>query len=271
VPSSSHGVRAARCEPLLVIIQKNVCHAIIDQRQAIMAWPPLQLVQALTTRVSQKEYLKLSNDEEKTPSSVKENPLTASKLLSFASTIILTALISSTITASILSMPLGLSSNSKNNKTSNRVNATCGTTVSEALENNCIFDMMVSRWEAPECHDAELLAEVLRTGPWQWYADANHTILVSREEVAKGLFDIDPLYTDNNYHVDHCMYMWMKQHRAYLRGAPLEEDLWGFKHTLHCAALMRKNMDLEFGRTWAGFAICRTVDVWEKYELDDVK
>lgn len=76
---------------------------------------------------------------------------------------------------------------------------------------------------------------------------------------------------DHGFHVDHCMYMWMKQHRAYLRGAALEEDLWYFEHTLHCAGLTRGDRDRSLERIFAGFAPCRSIDMWKKHDLENKK
>jgi hypothetical protein len=86
------------------------------------------------------------------------------------------------------------------------------------------------------------------------------------EEVAQGRYQDYPLYVDDHFHIDHCMYMWMKQHRAFLRGAPMEEENWTFEHTLHCAALPRGNVDREFARQQVGFGVCRSPDKWEEYE-----
>ncbi|MCJ1409487.1 hypothetical protein MMC19_003568 [Ptychographa xylographoides] len=146
------------------------------------------------------------------------------------------------------------------------IDLTCGHSVAEALANGCHFDMMASTWEAPPCHDAELLAEVLADGPWQWYRDPEHKELIPREEVALGQFPIDPFYPDSNYHIGHCMYMWKKQHRAYMQGGAISEDLWDYKHTVHCARLVMKKEWPKLGRTQAGFSVCRNEGGWRKHE-----
>ena len=146
------------------------------------------------------------------------------------------------------------------------IDLTCGHSVEEALANGCQFDMMASTWEAPGCHDAALLAEVLHEGPWQWYRDPANRELVPREEVAQGNFPVEPLYPDSNYHIGHCMYMWRKQHRAYMRGQAISEDLWDYNHTVHCAQLVLREKWPAYGRTQAGFSVCRNEAAWRRYE-----
>lgn len=173
------------------------------------------------------------------------------------------ALASAAITALVFGVVLV---GQKNDRSEAVIDNSCGHSVEEALTNGCHFDMMASTWETPECHDADLLEEVLTEGPWQWYRDAEHKELVPRGEVALGEFPILPFYPDSNYHIGHCMYMWRKQHRAYLRGMAISEDLWDYNHTAHCAKLvLRENWPL-LGRTQAGFSVCRTAAAWRRLE-----
>ena len=168
-----------------------------------------------------------------------------------------------TIILFVLGPPVGRTSSQKPSEP--LIDTGCGHSVEEALTNGCHFDMMASTWEAPECHDAELLAQVLDGGPWQWYQDREHNKLVPREEVAEGRFPIVPLFPDSNYHIGHCMYMWMKQHRAYIKGRAISEDLWDYNHTVHCAKLVMREEWPTWGRTQAGFSVCRNQKGWERH------
>jgi len=214
------------------------------------------------------KYSALSTGEEGTPRPVNV-PSTLNRILSFGSTIVFTAILSSTITTAVLSTSAFRSHSHETSVKSHGVDTDCGNSIPEAISKGCSFDMMAGKWQPPECHDSELLSEVLSTGPWNWYLDMNRTMQVPNEEVAKGLYHDHPLYVDENFHIDHCMYMWMKQHRAFLRGSPMEEENWTFEHTLHCATLSRGNVNREFAQQWAGFAVCRSPDMWQDYEMKE--
>ncbi|RDW81846.1 hypothetical protein BP6252_02958 [Coleophoma cylindrospora] len=225
------------------------------------------MIKGFTMQPQQSGYEKIQPVEDAPP----KHSEPSTTLLKSCLSIVLTAIVSVTLTVLILTSTSHLPNDQKPGEFSS-VDRTCGSTLDEAIANGCIFDMMASRWEAPECFDEELLAAVLETGPWTWYSDSSRTIPIDRQEVAKGLFpnSSEPLYTDGHYHVGHCSYMWMKQHRALQRGGALEEDLWSFRHTAHCANMIRKvGWDgLELGRTTAGFSVCRTPDVWRRYDKE---
>lgn len=178
-------------------------------------------------------------------------------------TYIISGLIGATITVLVLTSFTIRPTNSSADFKS--VDAGCGDSVAEARANGCIFDMMVSRWEHPECHDGELLAKTLETSPVQWYLDVNFTQLVPREEIAKGDFAETYMFVGPHYHIGHCMYQWERQHRAYRRQGAISSDVWEFDHTHHCTKLVLGEWP-PYVRTMAGFSACRTPDVWGKYE-----
>jgi hypothetical protein len=105
------------------------------------------------------KYSALSTGEEGVPCPV-NGPSTLKKILSLGSTIVFTALISSAITASILSTTATHPHNKISLK-SHGIDSNCGYSIDEALANGCSFDMMAGKWQPPECHDSELLSEVL--------------------------------------------------------------------------------------------------------------
>lgn len=66
----------------------------------------------------------------------------------------------------------------------------CGSTWQEAQAMGCKFDVMASRWYAPECFFQEVLDEMLAE-PWvnfTWYVDEDHTEVFPAEKALAGEF-----------------------------------------------------------------------------------
>lgn len=126
----------------------------------------------------------------------------------------------------------------------------CGHNWREAKALGCHFDVMASRWYAPECFDQEvlddMLAEPLVNSNFTWYADKAHTIVVPPEKVFNGEFD--KVYPDNLFHIKHCLHLWRKLHHAILVGRPVDEDILDYGHTLHCTRMVMKWMEPGFER-----------------------
>lgn len=66
----------------------------------------------------------------------------------------------------------------------------CGSTWEQAKEMGCKFDVMASRWYAPDCFFDEVLDEMMAE-PWvnfTWYADEDHTEIFPSEKAMAGEF-----------------------------------------------------------------------------------
>ena len=110
----------------------------------------------------------------------------------------------------------------------------CGDTWQEAKALGCIYDVIASRWYAPECFDRESF-EAMRREPgtnYTWFTDKEHTQPFPAEVAERGEFVLlFPLY---NFHKIHCLYLWRKMHHALLNNLPLDDDLMEEDHTIHC-------------------------------------
>jgi hypothetical protein len=116
----------------------------------------------------------------------------------------------------------------------------CGSTPKEAKQLGCVFDLMSWCWLPPACHDESLALEHLQYGPWDWYEDVAGTRPVTEEEAETG--EITPLYVEESFHQIHCIYIWKKQHRAYLGGGVIDDYVAGFNHTVHCSKTLLRQV-----------------------------
>jgi hypothetical protein len=88
-------------------------------------------------------------------------------------------------------------------------------------------------WQLPECFDAELQEEYIHYRDWKWFVNANMTQEMPLEILRKG--DHEVAYATNEFHLIHCMYVWIKQHKVYKYGGSLDQDSQSVEHTRHCA------------------------------------
>ena len=137
----------------------------------------------------------------------------------------------------------------------------CGNSVEEAKANGCHFDMMSWLWLPHECFDAELVEEFIQLRDWKWYTH-NRGFEEDRVPVADvrtGIYD--SLWAPQEYHMWHCTYMWKKMHRAILRHGPIDNDIAGYNHTLHCEKMLLEPGSLTAVNTLvtAEFASCSYV------------
>ncbi|KAK1760003.1 hypothetical protein QBC47DRAFT_357814 [Echria macrotheca] len=110
----------------------------------------------------------------------------------------------------------------------------CGNSWQEAKAYGCIYDVIASRWYAPECFDKESF-DAMREEPgtnYTWFTDKEHTIPFPADAAERGEFEL--LYPLYNFHKIHCLYLWRKMHHALLNNLPLDDDLMEEDHTIHC-------------------------------------
>ncbi|KUI54271.1 hypothetical protein VP1G_10659 [Cytospora mali] len=116
----------------------------------------------------------------------------------------------------------------------------CGNTPAEARAAGCIFDIMAFSWLPPRCHDAELAEEFRQLKGWEYFIDLNRTRPLSQELALTGEFA--GLYTEFEYHLRHCTFLWKKMHRALLRGGggkmAIDSVTAGYSHTEHCSHML---------------------------------
>lgn len=165
--------------------------------------------------------------------------------------------LSMTITTSIAHSHNHIAQFSSIENSGGSILGSCGSSPEEALDLGCHYDMMSSTWDWPECHDHELLQEMVAEQNLTWYLDKKHTQAISQDIAYSGNFT--RLYPLMDFHISHCVYMWRKMHKAVLLQAPLDEELWSYEHTLHCSRLImdwhkpRKTIS----RSMPGYPVCR--------------
>lgn len=109
----------------------------------------------------------------------------------------------------------------------------CGSTSTEARAQGCRFDVMMSAWVHERCYDAELMEQTLSVERFTWFEDLAMTLPVSESVVRLG--NHHRLYTRPDFHYKHCAYVWLRQMRAWRGQAAIDDNSWGFEHTVHCA------------------------------------
>jgi len=130
----------------------------------------------------------------------------------------------------------------------------CGNSWQDAVSLGCHFDVMASRWYAPECFDQEALDTMLAEPQvnFTWYVDREHTAVFPPEKALKGEFD--KVWPDNDFHIKHCLYLWRRLHRAVVNNRPIDEDLFDYEHTLHCTRMILEWMEPGFVPRTISFA-----------------
>lgn len=128
------------------------------------------------------------------------------------------------------------------------VKDSCGNNPTEARENGCFFDPMMSAWIPDQCYFGDLAQEygdIFTT--WSWYWDHNHTMAItSTDELAQiRAGNYTKIWTDYHHAHDlHCIYTWRKMaltlERNLLR---LDARSLEFDHSRHCAMAISDVLD----------------------------
>jgi hypothetical protein len=158
------------------------------------------------------------------------------------------ALIATQLLFSITQTPKYKANSEIKSKLRYSVIAECGSTRQEAIDRGCIFDVMAVEWVPKECYDKEyasdsvaegtMLAGVGASGVFPWFKDQNRTVSIAQED----LKSLDELvgYTDETFHVAHCLYSWRALAKATRRALWGERDVFlsgailGEDHINHC-------------------------------------
>ncbi|KAI0532822.1 hypothetical protein GGR58DRAFT_522428 [Xylaria digitata] len=122
----------------------------------------------------------------------------------------------------------------------------CGSTAEEAKARGCHFDTISFCWLPDECYDSDLVDTFEATRNWEYWADPEP---ISREELVGG--HGNNLWVSWEYHLRHCMFMWMKLQRAVLaKGDPdrpqIDSYIASLNHTNHCATILLTDRDVAF-------------------------
>ncbi|KAI1290546.1 hypothetical protein F5Y03DRAFT_378286 [Xylaria venustula] len=135
----------------------------------------------------------------------------------------------------------------------------CGNSTAEAKAMGCRFDLAATSWAPEHCIDRELLEEFERRGEgpdgrWQWYADPQYTMEVTRKEIEElGDHRGTVIYTTLGWHKAHCFYYWQKLQRAPTTGVRLGGRYNNEGHTNHCGRVLQEPSSRSF--SYIGFEV----------------
>ena len=127
----------------------------------------------------------------------------------------------------------------------------CGKDAIAAEANGCLFDVMSLEWTPPACYDEEMLLDTVDprnvlapnvAGVFPWYKWANWTEPL--DQTAEVLKEYSYVWTNQDWHRGHCLYMWrllVKAQNKILNG---EKDIYvpigatNQEHVSHCNLLI---------------------------------
>lgn len=136
-------------------------------------------------------------------------------------------------------------------------NCSCGTTIEEARDLGCAFDVLSLSWLPAACRDDALTHEFATSGPgpdggWDYWADANRTLPLSLDDVGALAGRSDGIvYTTLGFHVQHCSYYWRKYWRV-VKGVgamAMEARYDRESHVEHCQNVFMSEGSKEAGTT----------------------
>lgn len=111
----------------------------------------------------------------------------------------------------------------------------CGNSPEEAQGLGCVWDLMSFGWVHPRCFNPEESQMWLeKYGPWKWYHDLNATSEIPDED----LTTTSRVYTEQGYHVVHCLYIFKLLHMAGMSGHIVTDEAIPLTHTQHCVDMI---------------------------------
>jgi hypothetical protein len=114
----------------------------------------------------------------------------------------------------------------------------CGKDRHEAKAAGCHYDLLATRWYNDDCYYPDVMEEFFNEiGFETFFLDPKFAEPVSNEMAMSGDWDLLwPAHQD--YHIMHCLYQWRRFHRAVLEHRPIDDDVFGYGHTLHCTRMI---------------------------------
>ncbi|EPE30609.1 hypothetical protein GLAREA_03576 [Glarea lozoyensis ATCC 20868] len=160
----------------------------------------------------------------------------------------------------------------------------CGSSITEALAKNCIFNIYANAWLPPQCFDQEAydkwidpkndLVEFGHAGKFEWWEDKNHTRPIDQKELGR----LKGAHTVQAYHVAHCLFDWDATVKAMKKVVGGESPVWVHSklleshHVGHCLMVIASQKHF-YQFEWAsvaevtfGFGECVRLDAMGKIE-----
>ena len=143
----------------------------------------------------------------------------------------------------------------KKGSSSSSTASNCGNSSTEALSLGCEFDVMRYAWVQPACYNATLSSSMFAAGDWFWSLDDERTQSIPVSDIQSARYET--VYTNDTYHVAHCVYVWKLQIQALLQADVVDDDILNEDHTEHCIMeLTRERFDWEYVILVLGFLSC---------------
>ncbi|KAF6821709.1 hypothetical protein CMUS01_11367 [Colletotrichum musicola] len=108
----------------------------------------------------------------------------------------------------------------------------CGSSVQEAHDLGCVFDIVSNSWTPRECYFEDLALDFLALPDTVWYADEDHNNTVPLSELEKG--EMPLVYPSFGHHDRHCLYTWRKLQHAASSKLMIDAESASGKHVKHC-------------------------------------
>lgn len=108
----------------------------------------------------------------------------------------------------------------------------CGSSVREAHDLGCVFDVMSNSWMPRECYFEDLALDFLSLPDTAWYADEEHNETVPLGEFEKG--EMPLVYPSFGHHDRHCLYTWRKLQHAIDNKLMVDAESVSQMHVKHC-------------------------------------
>ena len=119
--------------------------------------------------------------------------------------------------------------------------------------------MVSFAWHPPACFtadDADDEALFMGLRSWRFHHENGSEIAI--EEVRRG--ELRVAFTDLEWHLTHCTFMWKKLHRALLAGGKVDSYVGDYTHTKHCEHMILQNVRHPEMRTetrvWVKYPTC---------------
>lgn len=122
---------------------------------------------------------------------------------------------------------------------------TCGDDRDQAIENGCIFDVMLTAWLHPECYSHEHFSDAYQKSNLTFFLDSKMTIPFP--DAHTGNWPQHHIWTQATYHPLHCTYMWERQIKSWTSGSKIDSQSWNLQHSRHCMMVVLDRTDPSLG------------------------
>ena len=125
----------------------------------------------------------------------------------------------------------------------------CGGSLDEALENDCVYDMLANHYVPRICQDDASIKEYKTEGTtWQPYIDMNWTERLPSDDAMgpSGVY-----WTNQRDHIVHCAMLWRKQWRALTENRRFMDFTTVDRgHMMHCSQFLMDMTEPNGGADW---------------------